>query len=147
MCIFRRLFYNSCSHHLYLGPDPVRKCHLQLAYECGETEVPCGKMLPHSYMSLKINEPCKACAFKTEKAGNTLSRIKEQLAMAKLKLKIPAEVRMVGTGQGGKKGKGEDKKDEEEEEEEEALSPVELMFSGIGIGRGVRKSLAVTARE
>lgn len=134
MCIFRRLYYNNCSHYQYLGPDPVRKCHLQQAYECGETEIPCGKMLPHSYMSLKVDEPCNACAAKISKADRTLLRIKAQLAMAKLKLRIPADV----VGKSGQEGA---------DDGDEALSPVDLNLSFAGIGKGSRRGLAVAARQ
>lgn len=122
MCFFRRLVYSHCSHIKFLGPDPVRKCHLQLAYECGETEVPCGKMGEHSYMSLKVDENCKACAAKITKAEGTLSRIRDQLAMAKLKLRISPETLEKGA---------EDA--EEEEDGEEALSPVVLSLAAMGL--------------
>lgn len=117
MCFFRRLVFDHCSHVKFLGPDPVRKCHLQLAYECGETEAPCGKMIEHSYMSLKVDEKCKACAAKISKAEGTLSRIRDQLAMAKLKLRIPPEPL-----------------EAIEEDGDEALSPVDLGLGAIGLG-------------
>lgn len=116
MCFFRRLVYSHCSHAKFLGPDPIRKCHLQLAYECGETEVPCGKMTEHSYMSLKVDEKCKTCAVKINKAQGTLSRIRDQLAMAKLKLKIPPKSPRKG-----------------DEDKDEALSPVELTLTATGL--------------
>lgn len=127
MCYFRRLVYDHCSHVKFLGPDPVRKCHLQLGYECGETEVPCGKMIEHSYMSIKVDESCKTCGVKINKSQSTLSRIKDQLAMAKLKLRIPPE-----TLEG------------HEAVEDEALSPVGLTFGlpdlvGLKGGRGIAK--------
>ncbi|KAJ4396830.1 hypothetical protein N0V93_001052 [Gnomoniopsis smithogilvyi] len=99
------------------SPEPVRKCHLQLAYECGKTEVPCGKMIEHSYMSLKIDKTCKTCAVKINKAQGTLSRIRDQLAMAKLKLRMPPESLAKG-----------------EETGDEALSPVELGLTTTGMG-------------
>lgn len=128
MCYFRRLVYDLCSHVKFLGPDPVRKCHLQLAYECGETEVPCGKMIEHSYMSIKVDENCKSCAAKINKAQGTLSRIRDQLAMAKLKLRIPPEA--LGDCESG---------------DDEALSPVDLTFglpgpAGWESGRVIDKS-------
>lgn len=117
MCFFRRLVYSHCSHIKFLGPDPVRKCYLQLAYECGETEVPCGKMIEHSYMSLKVYENCKTCAIRIDKAQGTLSRIRDQLALAKLKLRIPSIPL--------KKG---------DENEDEALSPVDLGLTTTALG-------------
>ncbi|KAJ4421658.1 hypothetical protein N0V82_003659 [Gnomoniopsis sp. IMI 355080] len=87
-----------------------------MAYECGETEVPCGKMNEHSYMSLKVDENCKSCTAKIIKAQGTLSRIKDQLAMAKLQLRIPPK--SLGTGEEGK---------------EETLSPVELDLTATGL--------------
>lgn len=129
MCYFRRLVYDHCSHVKFLGPDPVRKCHLQLAYECGETEVPCGKMIEHSYMSIKVDESCKTCAVKINKSQSTLSTIRNQLAMAKLKLRIPLETL-----------------EDHDTGEDEALSPVDVSFGlpdlmGPEGGRGIAKGL------
>ncbi|CAN8098689.1 unnamed protein product [Discula destructiva] len=123
MCIFRRLYYDHCSHYQYLGPDPVRKCHIQLAYERGNLEIPCGKMFPHSYMSLKVDEHCKTCEAKISKAEGTLSLIRTQLAMAKLKLRVPPKV----AAEARKETNGD-----------EALSPIDLSFAVVvkGSSRG-----------
>lgn len=77
-------------------------------------------------MSIKVDENCKTCAVKINKSQSTLSRIKDQLAMAKLKLRIPP-----GTLEDREMG------------EDEALSPVDLTFGLPGLvgGRGIAKGL------
>lgn len=132
MCFFRRIVYKPCAHAKFLGPDPVRKCHLQLAYECGETKDPCGKMLEHSYMSLKVDENCTTCAAKIAKAEGTVSRIKDQLAVARLKLKLRIP--------------GAEPLENGDEDGDEALSPVDVKLAAIG-GLGMRRSRAAAERE
>lgn len=88
MCIFKRIVYGHCSHSQFLGPDPARKCHLQLAYECRETTIPCGSVWLHSYVSIKVEGMCKRCNSKIAKARGTLSTIKNRLEQARLTLKI-----------------------------------------------------------
>lgn len=80
-------------------------------------------------MSIKVDESCKTCAVKINKSQSTLSRIKNQLAMAKLKLRIPPETL-----------------EDHESGEDEALSPVDLTFGLSGLvglkgGRGIPKGL------
>lgn len=165
MCYFKRLIYTTCSHALFLGPDPVRKCHLQLAYEAGETDVPCGKMWLHSYTSLKVDGlACHKC----RRTAGTLSRIRSQLRDMRLRLNVdvdgpavpavPAPARLgEGGGGGGERGRrrerggggggGSGEKGgwergerrgggEEEEYGYESLSPVELGFGSVSGGGG-----------
>lgn len=116
MCVFKRIVYDHCSHSLFLGPDPARKCHLQLAYECRETTIPCGNVWLHSYVSIKVEGRCKGCDAKIARARGTLSRIKDQLAQARLTLKIP------------KAKIGDEKVIVEGGDDNEAMSPVSSAF-------------------
>lgn len=137
MCFFKRLIYSTCSHALFLGPDPVRKCHLQLAYEDGQTAEPCGKMWMHSYTSLRLDGvACHKCA----REQGTLRRTKTLLREMRTRLNGPDGGEEGGILRGEKRRGGMGRREggkralEEQEEEEgvygdESLSPVKLRFS------------------
>lgn len=161
MCFFKRLIYSTCSHALFLGPDPVRKCHLQLAYEDGQTAEPCGKMWMHSYTSLRVDGvACHKCA----REQGTLRRTKTLLHEMRTRLLLPldgngsgggglgpraggAEEGELGRGRmmllGGKRREGGRRRMLEEEEEEygdESLSPVKLRFSSGSSSSGAARA-------
>lgn len=131
MCFFKRLIYAACPHVLFLGPDPVRKCHLQLAYEQGQTAEPCGKMWTHSYASLRVDgAACHRC----DQTRGTLRKTRALLREMRTRLEPPGspeEERRRGGG-GGEKEDGFG---------DEGLSPVKLRFSSSshssGVGGGV----------
>lgn len=85
MCWYKRVIFAE-NHAKPAGL--VRKCHLQLAYENGETSSGCGKMDFHLTQSIKVQEVCPDCAARLGKQANTLATIKEQLAQAKSKLRL-----------------------------------------------------------
>lgn len=64
MCIFERIVYEECSNSRPYGPNPDRKCHLQFAYEHGETQAPRGPIAEHNYVSIRFRGRRRDCDMK-----------------------------------------------------------------------------------
>lgn len=119
MCFFRRIIYSRCAHYRSLGPDPARKCYVQLAYECGEVEMPCGKLWHHGYVTTRLDGLCKGCDVKMGKACSTLTTFKDKLAQARLQLEN-VHTRKTGSREAG----GDD-----DDDDDESMSPVSVQFT------------------
>lgn len=143
MCIFKRIVYDQCLDSKPYGPDPVRKCLLQLAYEHGETHYPCGRIAEHSYMSIKVGGRCRDCEAKLARSSGMLTRFKDQLAQAKgLLLKIPettTTTTKISTPGALSGAIGDD----DETGHDEAMSPVALTFDTVVLGVPVSLSSPV----
>lgn len=85
MCWYKRVIFAD-NHSRIAGV--VRKCHLQLAYENGETGSGCGKVDFHPVQSIRVPEVCPDCAARLDKQADMLATIKEQLAEARTKLRL-----------------------------------------------------------
>lgn len=85
MCWYKRVIFAE-NHSKIAGL--VRKCHLQLAHENGETSSSCGRVDFHPVQSIKVPEVCPDCATRLDKQADMLAIIKEQLAEAKTKLQL-----------------------------------------------------------
>lgn len=88
MCWYKRVIFAD-NHSRIAGV--VRKCHLQLAHENGETASSCGKVDFHPVQSIRVAEVCPDCAARLEKQADMLATIKEQLAEAKTKLRLDTD--------------------------------------------------------
>lgn len=114
MCWYKRVIFSD-NHAKPAGL--VRKCHLQLAYENGETGSGCGKMDFHLTQSLRVQEVCPDCAARLGKQANMLANIKEQLAQAKTKLQLSTD-KKVDALMG-----------DSDTDDNEAFSPVSISFA------------------
>lgn len=112
MCWYKRVVF--ADNHSKLA-GLVRKCHLQLAYETGETASGCGKTDFHPLQSIKIEGACPDCASRLGKQADMLAAIKEKIAQAKTKLRLDSSSDTVV-----------DKLDEDDADE--AFSPVNINF-------------------
>lgn len=114
MCWYKRVIFAD-NHAKPAGL--VRKCHLQLAYENGETGSGCGKMDFHLTQSIRVQQVCPDCAARLGKQANTLATIKEQLAQAKSKLRLSTDKSSDASVDGSDTDDGN-----------EAFSPVSINF-------------------
>lgn len=90
MCWYKRVIFAD-NHAKPAGL--VRKCHLQLAYENGETTSGCGKVDFHLVQSIRVQEVCPDCAARLGKQANMLATIKEQISQAKTKLRLSTDTK------------------------------------------------------
>lgn len=114
MCWYKRVIFAD-NHSRIAGV--VRKCHLQLAHENGETGSGCGKVDFHPMQSIRVPEVCSDCAARLDKQADMLATIKEQLAEAKTKLRL-------GTDNGSGSMVGES----DAHDGNEAFSPLSISF-------------------
>ncbi|KAG6362191.1 hypothetical protein INS49_010421 [Diaporthe citri] len=115
MCWYKRVIFAD-NHAKPAGL--VRKCHLQLAYENGETSSGCGKMDFHLVQSIRVQEVCPDCAARLGKQANMLATIKEQISQAKTKLRLSTDSKSDGVVD-----------EPDAVDGDEAFSPVSISFS------------------
>lgn len=113
MCWYKRVIFAD-NHAKPAGL--VRKCHLQLAYENGETGSGCGKMDFHLTQSIRVQDVCPDCAARLGKQANMLATIKEQLSQAKTKLRLSTDKSCDALV------------DDSDTDDNEAFSPVSISF-------------------
>lgn len=123
MCYHKRVVFQ-CNHSSF--GKMTRKCFLQLAYENGECESPCGKRDFNPIQSIKVQVLCHGCSVKVTDQIHKIATIKQKIAEAKAKLKVDVKF---GNKQHAGNATESNATENEEEEEDESLSPVSLSFS------------------
>lgn len=115
MCWYKRVIF-ACNHSKLAGV--VRQCHLQMAYEDGETSSGCGKIDFNLVQSIRVQEVCPGCAAKQGKQANMVATIREQLAQARSKLRLDTVKKSEAVADEPKS-----------EDDDEAFSPLSINFS------------------